>query len=197
MGIEFELKYRAGEETFAALRQAYPQDEQIIHMQTTYYDTPDGSFSARHWTLRCRLENGRSICTLKTPGRGDARQEWETEAPDIPAALPAFRAMGCPEELFSLVSAGLVSVCGARFQRIAKTVCYKKSVLEIAMDSGVLIGGGREAPLSELEVELKSGSREDCCDFARELADRYGLVPEPLGKFRRAYDLYKGERNGL
>ena len=95
MGIEFELKYRASEAAFAAIRQAYPQPEELLQMQTTYYDTPDGSLSARHWTLRSRLENGRNICTLKTPA-GNARQEWETEAADILAALPAFREMGCP-----------------------------------------------------------------------------------------------------
>ena len=196
MGIEFELKYRASEAAFAAIRQAYPQPEELLQMQTTYYDTPDGSLSARHWTLRSRLENGRNICTLKTPA-GSARQEWETEAADIFAALPAFREMGCPEELFTLTQTGLRPICGARFTRIAKTVAVNGSILEIAMDSGVLTGGSRQIPLTELEVELKSGREEDCLAFARELAATFGLEAEPYSKFRRALDLYKGETNGL
>ena len=196
MGIEFELKYQASEAAFAAIRQAYPQPEVLLQMQTTYYDTPDGSLSARRWTLRSRLENGRNICTLKIPA-GDARQEWETQAEDILSALPVFREMGCPEALFTLAEGGLQPICGARFTRIAKTVTVEDSVLEIAMDSGVLTGGSRQIPLCELEVELKSGREAVCLTFARELARRYGLAEEPYSKFRRALDLYKGETNGL
>lgn len=196
MGIEFELKYRASEAAFAAIRQAYPQPEVLLQMQTTYYDTPDGSLSARRWTLRSRLENGRNICTLKIPA-GDARQEWETQAEDILSALPVFREMGCPEALFTLAQTGLRPICGARFTRIAKTVAVNGSILEIAMDSGVLTGGSRQIPLTELEVELKSGREEDCLAFARELAATFGLEAEPYSKFRRALDLYKGETNGL
>jgi hypothetical protein len=113
------------------------------------------------------------------------------------AALPAFREMGCPEELFTLAQTGLRPICGARFTRIAKTVAVNGSILEIAMDSGVLTGGNRQIPLTELEVELKSGREEDCLAFARELAATFGLEAEPYSKFRRALDLYKGETNGL
>jgi inorganic triphosphatase YgiF len=46
MGIEFELKFRANCQQQAAIRQAFTGEEAIYQMQTTYYDTPTGSFSA-------------------------------------------------------------------------------------------------------------------------------------------------------
>ena len=65
--------------------------------------------------------------------------------------------------------------------------------VELAIDAGVLTGGGREIPLCEVEVELKSGSQDACDRYAEALATRFGLTPEPQSKFRRALALYKGE----
>ena len=57
----------------------------------------------------------------------------------------------------------------------------------------MLSGGGREQPLCELELELKSGSQEAAVALAEELAARYSLREEPKSKFRRAMDLAEGE----
>lgn len=192
MGMEFELKYRADAAALSRIREALAGQAQLYEMQTTYYDTLDGSFSSRKWTLRRRMENGRSVCTLKTPAAGHGRQEWEVDCGDIEAAIPMLCKLGCPEALRFLAAQGLQPICGARFTRTAKTLSHDGAVLEVAMDSGILYGGGREMPLCELEVELKSGPEEVCVAFAQTLARQYGLTPEPLSKFRRALDLYKG-----
>ena len=191
MGIEFELKYRAGEETFAVLRQAYPQDEQIIHMQTTYYDTKELALSARKYTLRRRLENGVSVCTLKTPAKA-GRQETEVLCDDIRTAIPELCKLAGSQELSVLVQGGLIPLCGAQFHRIAIEVSYEGTLLELALDKGILFSGGKTVPLCEIEVELKSGEAEKTDRFARELACRFGLVNEPDSKFRRASALYEG-----
>ena len=86
MGREFELKYRATVEQIDAIRTFYG-DFETISMETTYYDTPAGDFSRLRWTLRRRLENGRSVCTLKVPLPDGSRGEWETEKPSIEKAM--------------------------------------------------------------------------------------------------------------
>ena len=48
-----------------------------IRMRTTYYDTEDGFLAQRRWMLRLRTEDGRSVVTMKTPGEGHTRGEWE------------------------------------------------------------------------------------------------------------------------
>jgi inorganic triphosphatase YgiF len=193
MGVEFELKYGATQGQQTAIRQGYPAEEQIFQMETTYYDTPTGQFSARKCTLRRRLENGVSICTLKTPDVGFGRREWEVASDSIEAALEELCKLGAPEEWILLGREGLVPICGACFTRIAKTVSWEDATLELALDQGILTGGDREMPLCEVEVELKSGSQESCLSFARQLSQAYGLAPEPHSKFRRALALYQGE----
>ena len=101
MAREFEVKYRLTENAKAAIARKYgPMD--TIHMETVYYDTPSGALSARKWMLRRRLENGHSLCTLKTPGEKGGRGEWEVAEGDIRQALPKLAALGAPEELLPL-----------------------------------------------------------------------------------------------
>ena len=191
MATEYELKFKVSEAVLTAIDGAFPGGV-AMEMETAYYDTPTGAMSARRYTLRCRLENGISVCTLKTPA-GNARGEWETECEDITAAIPMLIAMGAPAELEDLVKEGLIHICGAKFTRLAKTVTLPECTVEIALDKGVLLGGGKTEPLCEAEVELKEGDIAACDAFGKELAERFGLVAEEKSKFARALRLYKGE----
>ena len=101
--------------------------------------------------------------------------------------------MGAPADLADLTKDGIIPICGAKFTRLAKTVSLPDCTVEIALDQGLLLGGNREEPLCEGEVELKSGTKEACDAFAKELSHRFGLEEEPKSKFRRALALYKGE----
>ena len=192
MGIEFELKYRATAQVQQAIRAEIPGQEHLFSMQTTYYDTPDGALSAKHYTLRRRMENDISVCTLKAPA-GDARGEWEVNCDRIEDAIPMLCKLDGPEDLLTLTAPGVIPICGARFHRIARTVELPECTVELALDEGVLTGGGKELPLCEVEVELKAGMKEVCLVFAKKLAEVYGLTPEPKSKFRRALELYRGD----
>lgn len=191
MGREFELKYSATPEQQAAIRGCFP-NLTPIEMETTYYDTPTGDLSARRWTLRRRFENGRSVCTVKTPAPGGARGEWELEMADIADAIPELCKLGAPKELVSLTAGGVIQVCGARFTRLAGEIAATGCTLELALDSGVLLGGGRTEPLCEVEVELKSRSEDAAVAFAQALSRKFGLVPQPESKYRRALELARG-----
>ena len=190
MATEYELKFSATEAVLAAIDAAYPGGS-VIEMETAYYDTPDGAMSARRYTLRRRMENGVSVCTLKTPA-GDARGEWEVECDTIEGAIPKLMEMGAPGDLEILTKEGLIHICGAKFTRLAKTITLPECTVEIALDKGILLGGGKTEPMCEAEVELKAGTKEACDAFAKELADRFGLVTEAKSKFARALALYKG-----
>lgn len=191
MGVELELKYKADEAALQSINAAFPEPGVTLQMETVYYDTPDGALSARHYTLRKRLENGVNVCTLKAPAK-QGRNEWETKCDSIQDAVPVLCKLGGPEELSSLTQAGLVPVCGAKFTRIAKTVQLPDAVVELALDQGVLTGGDIALPFYEVEAELKSGSEAALMVFAQALAQRFSLKPEPKSKFRRSLDLAKG-----
>lgn len=73
-------------------------------MRTTYYDTEDGFLEKRRWMLRLRTEDGRSVVTMKTPGEGHTRGEWEVESEYLDEALSKLAALGAPQELASLAA---------------------------------------------------------------------------------------------
>ena len=192
MGVEYEWKFAAEPELLPEIEKAYPGKAVVYRMETTYYDTPTGALSSRHYTLRRRLENGVSVCTLKTPA-GSARAEWELHCEDIAEAIRLLQNTDCPADFFALAGEGVAPICAARFTRIAKEIILENGMVELALDEGVLLGGGKEEPLCEVEVELKSGSASECDLFAKTLAARFGLKLQPKSKFRRALALYKGE----
>ena len=193
MAIEFELKYQASAVQIEAVAAAFPGEERLITMQTTYFDTPSRSLSARHITCRTRLENGVSVCTVKTPAPGGARGEWECECDSIEKAVPELCKLGAPQALLQWAGGELVPTCGARFTRQALTLELESCTVEIALDHGCLLGGGQEQPLCEVEVELKAGNDAAAVAFAESLAAKFGLKPEKKSKFRRALALAKGE----
>lgn len=195
MGMEFELKYSTTQAVQAQLL-SVAKGWKTIAMETTYYDTPSGALSGRKYTLRRRLENGVSICTVKTPAAKGVRGEWEVPCEDIYAAVPMLCKLGAPADLTGLIKEGLLAVCGARFTRQAATIQHGQSILELALDQGILFSGDRQQPLCEVEVELKNGLRADALTFAGVLAAQFSLTPEPHSKFRRALALYKEATHG-
>ena len=188
MGREFELKFRSDPSKIAAIKEKYG-DFTTISMETTYYDTLDRKLSQRRCTLRRRMENEISVCTFKCPHKDGGRGEWEVEAADIEEGITKLCRAGAGPELMQIAAKGLVEVCGARFTRLAAPLEVPGALVELALDQGVLLGGGKELPFAEVEVELKAGTDEAAIAFAKELAARFDLQPEAKSKFARAMAL--------
>ncbi len=178
MAVELEYKFAAEPETLRRLAEAYGPFREI-RMETSYYDTPSRSFSRARCTFRLRRENAVCICTLKLPLPDGSREEYECEAQSIQEGLAKL------PQAAALADGPLEEVCSARFTRLARDV----GTAELALDQGVLIGGGREVPLCEVEAEHKQGDPAETLAFARQLAERFGLTPEPKSKFARAMAL--------
>ena len=191
MGREFELKYAATKADLEILKGRYPNLHPIA-METTYYDNEAGDFSRLKLTFRRRMENEKSICTRKTPADTWGRAEFEVECDDIMASVPLLRKEGAPVQLLLLTEHGVFPSCGAKFTRLAGLLEFPDFTAELALDEGVLLGGGRELPFTEVEVELKAGSEEALTAFAESLAAELGLKPEYKSKVARARQLADG-----
>lgn len=188
MGREFELKFQANQEILNTIQAEYGPFS-AISMETVYFDTPDADMKRLRWTLRRRLENGRALCSLKTPGDGLCRGEWEWCGTDMEEAIQELCRLGAPIQLTTLTAKGLFITCGAKFTRLAALLTVPGGTVELALDAGCFLGGGREVPFAEVEVELKSGPDTAALAFAQALATRYGLTPETKGKAERAMAL--------
>ena len=158
---------------------------------STYYDTPDLALKRRGLSLRVREQSGRFIQTVKSGdlAGGDflTRGEWEDElaesCPDPAAAqsgehLPGGIA-GVLQPLFATdVTRTTVAIEPAPATRI-----------EAAIDQGEIRaadGGGTE-PISEIELELKSGDAAALYDVALQLLEVASIRIEPRSKSERGY----------
>lgn len=197
MGVEYELKFASTADQQEAVRELMPDECRHLQMRTTYFDTPDGGLSQRKITLRLRQENDATVCTLKTPLADGGRGEWECECENILRGIDELCKLGAPAELADWTAGGVMEVCGAAFTREAYEVQAGETRLEIALDQGILTGGGRSQPLCEIEVELKNGTMDAANRFAADLALAFGLQPEARSKFQRALALARGEEDGL
>lgn len=187
MGREVEWKYRCPAACFDAIRKAF-SGWQTITMETAYFDTPDGALQKRRWMLRRRLENGRAVTTMKIPLPDGTRGEWESLCPPEQVVEELCK-LGAPMELKEITERGLKETCAARFVRLAAWVTLPQCSVELALDQGSFLAGGREQPFSELEVELKDGDEEKAKGFALGLARQYHLEPEEKSKAQRAMAL--------
>ena len=114
MGKEIEIKLAAPD---AAALEAVGADARVeaartgawqeIRMVTEYLDTPDRAIAARKWTLRRRTENGEAVYTIKTPGDGYARGEWESRKESLHEAVRELVRLGAPGELAELAARGV------------------------------------------------------------------------------------------
>lgn len=189
MPREFELKYRADSAALTAIREIY-DDFSTTEMETTYYDTEDLKLAFHHWTLRKRMENGVAVCTFKSPADNGGRNEWEVECDNILPGIMALCQKGAPWELMRATAGGVRPFCGAKFTRLSKMITLEDGTkVELALDEGILTGGSHKQCFAEVEVELKEGSEESAILFAKLLAHRFSLAPEPEAKVVRARKL--------
>ena len=178
-------------------------EERSERLRSTYFDTGDFRLRRRGFTLRIRAEGDRLIQTLKAapaPGSGAAlrRREWsqpvESLAPRLPAAAdPAVRAamrMIRPAELAPAFSADVLR----RTATIRVAVPGRAgAVVEVARDSGEIAAGGKRAPVSELELELREGPPSALYDLAMAVQSRAPLRLQTASKAKRGYVLAAGE----
>lgn len=201
MTIEIELKFiatsEAAEKLPAQLANWPHQHSAPQELTNIYFETAGGQL--RDWDMGLRIRGfGDSYeMTLKTAGQtiGGLHQRPEYNValakPELDIALlPAdIWPQGC--DLVALQQQ-LQPLFSTHFVREKWVITYRKSEIEVAFDSGDVTSGELSEPLNEIELELKSGERDDLLAFATELANMGGLRLGSLSKAARGYALAKG-----
>src|SRR3954452_23475833 len=161
------------------------------HLKSVYYDTPERTLRRNGLSLRVRQSGARFVQTVKTDAADDPlrRGEWEASvpslAPDLALAMPFI-----PEELRGQIEAqSLEAVVTADVRRHARMIDLPSGTVEIAFDRGELTAGNRSLPVSEIELELKSGSASAIYEIALRLAEHGDVMPSIRTKSARGFDL--------
>ena len=166
-------------------------------MDARYYDTADGMVKQMHGGLRLRTEGTQSVCCLKLAassafgGALKAREEFECEAPDIESGLHLLpQQTKAPADVCrALLDAGLIELGRTSFTRYAVLLTEDGCTAELSFDHGELFRDGRRAPISEIELEFKSGSVQAFEALGSRLQQNFHLTPEPLSKLVRLMQL--------
>lgn len=174
-----------------------PNQPGTICMDARYYDTEDQMVGRMHGGLRLRTEGTQSVCCLKLAasscfgGALKSREEFECEAPDIETGLHLLpQQTKAPADVCrALLDAGLIELGRTTFTRHAVQLTSDGCTAELSFDHGELIRGSRRAPISEIELEFKSGSVPAFEALGAHLQQTFSLTPEPLSKLVRLLHL--------
>jgi inorganic triphosphatase YgiF len=197
-----EIKFRADPATISAVLDApllsgvtVSPEREII---STYFDTQSRELKRNGLTLRLRRK-GRAApvlgvkWTAETTEDAFTRGEIEVRAPDGMPDINLFEPVLRDRLKAMIGDAALTPLFETRFKRRTAVVTHGRSDIELAVDDGVIIAGNSRLPLTELELELKSGNTADLVNCARELAKECGLSLQFEPKAGRGYRLLEGE----
>ena len=190
MTREVELKFDVEPGGVALIRGikvlAAAAPEEQAH-DTIYFDTRDGALRRAGFSLRVRRSGDRFVQTVKRK-RGPAaglfvRQEWERKVAAFELDRGALVSTPLRRVLKAKGSAALVAVMRTSFRRTAWQIAHKGSRIEVVLDEGMVGSGKAEAPLCELELELKEGRPRALFALAGEIGRE---VPLHLGVLTKA-----------
>ncbi|MCA1387701.1 CHAD domain-containing protein [Bradyrhizobium sp. IC3123] len=160
-------------------------------LKSVYYDTPERALRRAGLSLRVRQSGTRFVQTVKTEVADDPlrRGEWEASvpslAPDLALAMPFI-----PEKIRERLKAQpLEAVFTADVHRHTRIIDLPSGTVEVACDQGELTAGDRSVPVSEIELELKSGSTSVIYEIALRLAEHGTVKPSIRSKSARGFDL--------
>lgn len=198
MTVETELKLRIAAGHLPLLRRhpflralsvARPR---TVKLYSVYYDTAGLTLHRHALALRLRRSGTRWVQTLKGGGQASAglhqRNEWETPVTTERLDLEALAAVG--GVLPHAVHNQLQPVFVTDFSRTIRLVDFEGARIELGLDSGEIRAGQSVIPISELELELKSGTPLQLFRLALALLDIVPLHVEHTSKAECGYRLF-------
>jgi triphosphatase len=222
--METELKLRFVQEDGQANFLADPWANQLVmpdsrtvtQMRSRYFDSEGLTLTHLKTSLRVRQEGDMQVATIKMGDQSrdglHQRMEWSVRL--APGEWPEERQAsldagwfeknavsdGDPDDLLhdillQVEGQSLQEICQARFVRTAFDVGYGDTLMELAIDDGLLCAGDLTAPINEMELELKEGDVRDLVALGQELQARFELVPETQSKYARCLELLRQTRS--
>ncbi|MDO8900517.1 MAG: CHAD domain-containing protein [Phenylobacterium sp.] len=163
---ETELKFLCEPADVETVLAAAPEGEDgAVDLSAIYFDTPERRLRELGAGLRIRQEPQGRRQTLKT-GKGLRRQEFEiaVEGDQPDAAHHPLRELLGKDHINRLEPLFAVQV-----RRRLRTLVWEGAEIELALDEGEILAGGRRSSLCEVELELKRGEAGALFSLARHL----------------------------
>jgi inorganic triphosphatase YgiF len=179
------------------LRRMRQGPERCEQLQSVYFDTPDLKLREHRLTLRVRHGGQRLTQTIKTMeasgpfGRGEWEQEVDGDRPVLKLAK------GTPLEplITKKLRRKLKPIFETSIERIRIPIRSGGAELELAIDRGQIRrrDGGDCESVSEIEIEVKRGDRQQLAKVAQRLARSVAVTYDPVSKAERGFALVRHE----
>lgn len=156
-----------------------------------YFDTNTYCLQQEKLAYRIRREGGQWVATIKDGGLSSGglheRQEWNVIVSDAQPDISVFEGTDIGQRLLDLVGdQRLEPIVITKFERRTLDVIMPDgSQIEVAADQGIIVAGAKNAPILEVELELKNGNPGALLQLGGALAREFPLLPEPDSKFYR------------
>lgn len=203
--MEIELKFLIDEEL---TRERLESDRHLrelarggemeeIPMYAVYFDSKDYVLLHQAIAFRVRHEGSRWVATLKWDGSAEnglhIRRELNVPVDEAFMEAPSLSIFKGSAEYEALMEVAgdrpLLPVMSMEFTRTQVQVDTGRSIDMLSYDVGEIRTTEGVAPISELEIELYSGDREDMLALGNELAQKYDLKVGNKSKFQRGLEL--------
>jgi triphosphatase len=212
LSIEREIKLALPTSKHGAiakdLTQRTGREGRKIQLTNVYYDTPDRALAKAKSAVRLRGTPDQWLQTYKTAGQSQDglhnRHEWELPVAGGSLEISALLEI-CDDDnaanALSDAAPELIALFRTDFSRVIWDVEIDGATIEAALDLGEVVadidGERLTTPISELELELKSGNEEALNSLAAQMRGAFlYLQPEDASKARRGYDLCEPKASG-
>lgn len=200
MNIELEIKLAIHDSAIPLLQQ-HPLLQRTIkpseqrRLISTYFDTPDKQLRKQGFALRIRQDDEQYVQTLK--GRAElqsgitARKEWEWPLPNFALDI---KLIPLPELQKLFAKPKFIIDFGPQFVTDFLRTTWDiqlcdNTVVEVALDRGLVSAGAQSTPIQEIELELKAGNPEVLKALGHLFAVELGLPVESRSKAARGFAL--------
>ena len=202
-GSELEIKLAISDNRLFDLIKSDPEITALAQgvrpvdrvFEALYYDTPQFSLQQNGLAFRVRHEDEDWVATVKsdlrTGGGLFEREEWNENVSGPEPSRTPFEGTNVGDRLAKVI--GLEKLQLLFSTRFVRTVIQLQTdsgtQIEMALDRGTIWSGIDGTPISELELELKSGSVNELLQLAAKISARWHLLPEIKSKFARGLEL--------
>ncbi|HYW15009.1 MAG TPA: CHAD domain-containing protein [Allosphingosinicella sp.] len=193
--VELKLELSPGEiEAFRHAPVLGDPARRPVDQLTTYYDTDKGELRKAGYSLRLRRKGKSCHQTVKQRGADSggfsSRAEWETKVDEPELDFEALKATPVGKLLTRKdMRKRLAAVSETQVRRTTWLIALGASEIELILDEGRVVSDGREAPISEIELELKRGARGDLFALAQMLGEGLTLRMGVMSKSERGFRL--------
>jgi triphosphatase len=161
---------------------------------SAYYDTEKCTLYERGISLRTRRVGAKRVQTIKSVGSGApfARKEWEMEISSDRPDLTRMRGTALEPLLNKHFTRQLKPIFETRVRRTTQLIQAANGEVELALDRGQIRCAGDSRRISEVELELKTGTPAVLYDIAQRLSKSVSVSYSAKTKLDRGYALLRG-----